>query len=86
MMVRSGWVPSKEFGSEGQRRQFPVKTVSKQDRYGLGVPSSSSRHSRVTHFSAHDIRAVRRRKGRRQQEEDKPRNSKRERARALEKE
>ena len=85
MMVRGGWDPGKGLGSDGQGRQFPVKTVLKQDRYGLGVPSSSSRHPRVTHFSAHDVRAVKRRKGRRQQEEDKPRNSKRERARALEK-
>ena len=69
-MMVSERVPGKRLVSEGQGRQFLVKTVFKQDQYGLGVLSSSSRHPQVTHSSAHDVRAVRR-KGRRQQEEDK---------------
>lgn len=55
MMVRSGWNPDKGLGSEGQGRQFPVKTILKQDRRGLGKATS---RARVTHFSPGDVKAV----------------------------
>lgn len=62
MMLRSGWDPDRGLGCEGQGRQFPVKTVLKYDRHGLGVPPTSEQRPRVTHFAANDVRAVRRKK------------------------
>lgn len=55
MMLRSGWDPGQGLGSEGQGRKFPVKTVLKQDRAGIGIQSSQSR---VTHFRPGDTSAV----------------------------
>ncbi|TGZ58815.1 hypothetical protein CRM22_009436 [Opisthorchis felineus] len=44
-------------GSRGQGRRFPVATVLKRDRLGLGI-SSTKKVAKVTHFPAHDIAAV----------------------------
>lgn len=43
-------------GPEGTGRKFPVKTILKQDRLGLGSKQKSK--SRVTHFSPKDSAAV----------------------------
>lgn len=56
MMLRSGWNPDKGLGSHRQGKMFPVKTVLKQDRSGIGLEKGKAR---VTHFSAHDKDAVR---------------------------
>lgn len=47
-------------GPEGIGRKFPVKTVLKRDRLGLG--SKESKQARVTHFGPNDHSAVKRRK------------------------
>ena len=47
-------------GPEGIGRKFPVKTVLKRDRLGLG--SKGSEQARVTHFGPNDCNAVQRRK------------------------
>lgn len=47
-------------GPEGIGRKFPVKTVLKRDRLGLG--SKGSEQARVTHFGPNDHNAVKRRK------------------------
>lgn len=59
IMVRGGWDPDRGLGSQGQGRQFPIKTVLKQDHLGLGMVSQATKHPRVTHFSARDQSAVR---------------------------
>ena len=43
-------------GPEGTGRKFPIKTVLKQDRQGVGC--KSKKKAKITHFSAHDTRAV----------------------------
>lgn len=60
MMLKSGWNEEKGLGPEGIGRKFPVKTVLKRDRLGLG--SKESKQARVTHFGPNDHSAVRRRK------------------------
>ena len=43
-------------GPEGTGRKFPVKTVLKKDRLGLGSKQKSK--ARITHFSPKDLAAV----------------------------
>ena len=57
MMIRSGWNPEKGLGSDGQGRKFPVKTVLKRDRLGVGITNSSNA-PRVTHFRSRDVSAI----------------------------
>ena len=64
MMLHNGWDPDRGLGSEGQGRQFPIKTVLKQDRLGLGMASRATKHPRVTHFAPMDHSAVRNRRWR----------------------
>ena len=56
MMLRSGWDKEKGLGSEEQGHKYPVKTVLKQDRQGLGTEAVGK--ARVTHFGPHDREAV----------------------------
>ncbi|XP_077531428.1 G patch domain and ankyrin repeat-containing protein 1 homolog isoform X1 [Haemaphysalis longicornis] len=55
MLVGMGWNREKGVGSREEGRKFPVKTVLKRDRGGLGGESSVPR---VTHFGPHDRSAV----------------------------
>ncbi len=57
MMVKSGWDPEKGLGSDGQGRKFPIKTVLKRDRSGVGITGLSN-VPRVTHFRSGDISAI----------------------------
>ena len=58
LMVRGGWDPDKGgLGPHSQGQRYPVRTVLKQDRLGLGLVSRSSK-ARVTHFGAFDEEAV----------------------------
>ena len=63
MMLREGWDPDKGLGPCQEGQKYPVKTVLKQDRLGLGqTPQETSQgKARVTHFAAFDERAVKRR-------------------------
>lgn len=83
MMMQSGWDPQGGLGSEGQGRQFPVKTVLKRDRQGFGVTPTLAQRPRVTHFNAHDERAVKRN---RRVEKTERKMTKKERKAAIEKE
>ena len=57
MMLGAGWDREGGLGTEGNRgRKFPVKTVLKRDRLGLGA--EGTRPSRVTHFKANDPTSV----------------------------
>ena len=58
LLVRGGWDPEGGLGSRKQGQKYPVKTVLKQDRLGLGVPATETSRPRVTHFSAFDEDAV----------------------------
>ena len=55
MLLRGGWDPERGLGPNRQGNMFPVKTVLKQDRSGLGGRRG---RARITHFSAHDQEAV----------------------------
>ena len=55
MLLRSGWDRDRGLGPQRQGHKFPVKTVLKQDRLGLGLGEAKAR---VTHFSAHDKKAI----------------------------
>ena len=57
MMLGAGWDREGGLGADGKRgRKFPVKTVLKRDR--LGVGSEWARPARVTHFRANDPASV----------------------------
>ena len=57
MMLGAGWDREGGLGAEGNRgRKFPVKTVLKRDR--LGVGADEARPARVTHFRANDPESV----------------------------
>jgi len=60
MMLKSGWNEDQGLGPAGMGRKFPVKTVLKRDRLGLG--SKGSDQARVTHFGPNDCSAVKRKK------------------------
>lgn len=59
MLLKRGWDPEGGLGSKQQGQQFPVKTVLKRDRLGIGVRTKESSKARVTHFQAEDKAAVR---------------------------
>lgn len=56
MLVQSGWDKERGLGPEGKGNKFPVKTVLKRNREGLGNPSTSK--AKVTHFNPYDTAAV----------------------------
>ncbi|KAK6187151.1 hypothetical protein SNE40_005239 [Patella caerulea] len=58
MMLKHGWDKGQGLGSEGQGQKYPVKTVLKRDRHGLGAVAKQK--SKVTHFNAKDLQAVQR--------------------------
>ncbi|XP_050391052.1 G patch domain and ankyrin repeat-containing protein 1 [Patella vulgata] len=58
MMLKHGWDKGRGLGSEGQGQKYPVKTVLKRDRHGLGAVAKQK--SKVTHFNAKDLQAVQR--------------------------
>ncbi len=55
ILLRSGWDDSQGLGPAGSGRKFPVKTVLKQDRQGLGNPTQQAK---VTHFAPNDTDSV----------------------------
>ena len=57
MMLNSGWNKDKGLGADGKEgKKYPVKTMLKRDRAGLGSAKDSV--MRVTHFKARDAAAV----------------------------
>ena len=55
MLLRSGWEKEQGLGPSGEGHKYPVKTVLKRDRKGLGEEQSKAK---ITHFGAHDESAV----------------------------
>ena len=60
MLLRTGWQVDKGLGPDGKGVKYPVKTVLKRDREGLGNDSKSceKRKAKITHFNPHDDAAV----------------------------
>lgn len=85
MMICNGWDPQTGLGTTGQGHRYPVKTVLKQDRLGIGV-SSKSKIPRVTHFGSGDVNAVKNRYWRLQRERGSETKTRREREKDLRKE
>ncbi|XP_067673774.1 G patch domain and ankyrin repeat-containing protein 1-like isoform X2 [Haliotis asinina] len=56
MMLRSGWNADRGLGPQEEGQKYPVKTVLKRNREGLGAEQKST--PRVTHFPPRDVRAV----------------------------
>ncbi len=56
LLVKGGWDPERGLGQSSEGKQFPVKTVLKRDRLGLGADEAAS--ARVTHFGPCDTTAV----------------------------
>ncbi|XP_064489679.1 G patch domain and ankyrin repeat-containing protein 1 homolog isoform X1 [Ornithodoros turicata] len=55
MLLQMGWNRERGFGPSESGRKYPVKTVLKRDRAGLGKEISEAR---VTHFEPHDCSAI----------------------------
>ncbi|XP_062130342.1 G patch domain and ankyrin repeat-containing protein 1 homolog [Drosophila sulfurigaster albostrigata] len=60
LMVKQGWDREHGLGPTQSGRLYPVKTVLRKQRTGLGIEQSPAR---VTHFNAFDTEATRRRSG-----------------------
>ena len=57
LLVKGGWNPEHGLGQSSEGKRFPVKTVLKRDRLGLGA--DEGKQARVTHFGPCDAAAVR---------------------------
>jgi hypothetical protein len=55
MMKTIGWDGNSALGARKNGKLYPVKTVMRHKRTGLGVKQGDAR---ITHFKAHDVRAV----------------------------
>ena len=69
LLVKGGWNPEHGLGECSEGKQFPVKTVLKRDRLGLGA--DAGKQARVTHFGPNDTDAVRQPCAKRPAAEDK---------------
>ncbi|XP_022102392.1 G patch domain and ankyrin repeat-containing protein 1-like [Acanthaster planci] len=60
MMMKDGWDKEQGLGPDGSGLKFPIKTVLKRDRKGLGAENKDkeSAKARITHFEQFDVRAV----------------------------
>ena len=58
---RRGWNEAAGLGPMGEGRRQPVKTLLKNDRAGVGM-HSGSKAKKVTHFTAFDAAAVKKRR------------------------
>ncbi|KAM7341711.1 G patch domain and ankyrin repeat-containing protein 1 homolog [Cochliomyia hominivorax] len=57
LMVKQGWDKESGLGPSQTGRLYPVKTVIRKQRTGLGIEQEAAR---VTHFEAYDRRAIQR--------------------------
>ncbi len=62
LMMKEGWDKEKGLGRDGLGQKFPVKTILKRDRKGLGAADreDEAAKARVTHFKPFDVQAVKR--------------------------
>lgn len=55
MMVKNGWDQQSGLGSSKQGQLFPIKTVLRRKKTGLGVKQTPAK---VTHFKPHDVQSI----------------------------
>lgn len=55
LMKTLGWDGKSALGSRNNGKLYPIKTVLRKGRSGLGIKQDSAR---ITHFKAHDVRAI----------------------------
>ena len=55
MLQNSGWDGNSGLGPTASGRKYPIKTVLKRDRFGIGCHQATAR---VTHFGGGDLSAV----------------------------
>lgn len=55
MMRRTGWDGNSALGARANGKLYPIRTVLRKTRTGLGIEQSSAK---VTHFKAYDSKAV----------------------------
>ena len=63
MMLSKGWDSNVGLGPSGKGKLYPVKTVLKRDKHGLGLETSDSeprtcKKAKVTHFGPYDLSSV----------------------------
>ena len=60
MMLSGGWDKKSGLGPSGSGKLYPVKTILKRDRTGLGLERESGIKvtPKVTHFDARDVAGV----------------------------
>jgi len=58
LLLKTGWDKNTGLGPDGKGHKFPVKTILKRDREGLGNSSSSKKVAKITHFAPFDSAAV----------------------------
>lgn len=56
MLLNGGWDEDGGLGPSGEGKKYPVKTILKRDRKGIG--ESKKKIAKVTHFNARDVNAV----------------------------
>jgi hypothetical protein len=56
MLLNTGWQEERGLGPSGNGKKYPIKTVLKRDRKGLG--QSHSKVARITHFKPRDAEAI----------------------------
>ncbi|XP_046744857.1 G patch domain and ankyrin repeat-containing protein 1 homolog [Diprion similis] len=56
MLLNTGWDEETGLGPSGQGAKYPIKTILKRDRKGLG--QGDNKEARVTHFKPEDASAV----------------------------
>lgn len=59
IMLNTGWESNKGLGPPGRSgKLYPVKTVLKRDRHGLGLHETKPSNKKVTHFQPFDTESV----------------------------
>ena len=65
MMLSNGWDSNLGLGPSGKGKLYPIKTILKRDRCGLGLNNDDAKNSsflgkkaKVTHFGPHDVSSV----------------------------
>ncbi|GFO23341.1 G patch domain and ankyrin repeat-containing protein 1-like [Plakobranchus ocellatus] len=58
MLLRTGWDVDQGLGPNGKGIKYPVKTVLKRDREGLGNGSNVKKKAKITHFNPCDTAAI----------------------------
>ncbi|XP_046620475.1 G patch domain and ankyrin repeat-containing protein 1 homolog [Neodiprion virginianus] len=56
MLLNTGWDEETGLGPSGQGAKYPIKTILKRDRKGLG--QGDNKEARITHFKPEDVSAV----------------------------